>query len=99
MYRFKKPSGDILSACVYYDGLTGYCDKLKVSSLHYLETGFRFFVVLILGYEKARTAHYHHYRHLVFTDAGAIYRPCLKNLAFLYLLLSETILLETCDRN
>ena len=31
-----------MSACVYSDGLTGYCDKLKVSSLHYLKSGFRF---------------------------------------------------------
>lgn len=42
MYRFKKHGGDKMSACVYSDGLTGYCDKLKVSSLHYLEISVRF---------------------------------------------------------
>jgi len=97
MYRFKTQSGDKMSAWVYSDGLTGCCDKLKASNLHNLEIGVRFFAVLVLGYEKSRTAHYHHYHHLVFTDAGAIYRPCLKNLAFLYTFHSEKIILATRD--
>ena len=31
-----------MSACVYSDGLMGCCDRLKFSSLHYLEIGVRF---------------------------------------------------------
>ena len=50
--------------------------------------------MLILGYVKPRTARYHHYHHLVFTDDGTIYRPSLKNLAFLYLFHSERLYLR-----
>jgi len=66
-----------MSACYILMGL-----RATVTS--YLEIGVRFFAVLILGYEKPRTAHYHHYDNLVFTDADAIYTLCLKNLAFFF---------------
>jgi hypothetical protein len=61
MYRFKKHSDDKMSACVYSVGLTGCCDKLNKGQQPALFGNWcSVFGVLILGYEKPRTAHYHH---------------------------------------